>query len=146
MAFQFGVDRDRCFNCGICMDTCPFQSLDMTRSDPARTDDLVHTEQRAWMMEFPVQVAKCTGCRICQLECPTQAISILKTEAPVVLAPAQGPRDTEPPDDNQWRPLTANTRASLRDGRSRDPWPLADLTWKTVPHAKRRDQRFDFTA
>lgn len=144
MAFRFSFDEQRCFNCGVCMDTCPFHALDMTRS--ASTGTLGAGVDPSWLMEFPLQVGTCTGCRICEVECPVQAIRIEKVEEEVRLARSPGPRDTEAPDDGQWRPLTAYTRVSRKTERSRDPWPRFALTWKSIPHARVRDRRFEFTA
>lgn len=63
MAFKFTVDRSGCINCGICMDVCPVQALDMTRPNragPEGTDFGGETEPHRWMMQYPVQVSRCS--------------------------------------------------------------------------------------
>ena len=33
MGYRIAIDLANCFNCGVCMDVCPVQALDMTRPD-----------------------------------------------------------------------------------------------------------------
>ena len=33
MGYRIDIDHDNCINCGVCMDVCPVQALDMTRPD-----------------------------------------------------------------------------------------------------------------
>ena len=35
MGYRIDIDHDGCINCGVCMDVCPVQALDMTRPDRA---------------------------------------------------------------------------------------------------------------
>jgi len=51
------IDRERCMNCGLCIDICPEQAIDM---GPIVAIDSI----------------KCTGCGSCIKECPNEAISL----------------------------------------------------------------------
>jgi ferredoxin len=51
------IDRQRCMNCGLCIDICPEQAIDM---NPIVAIDSI----------------KCTGCGSCIKECPNEAISL----------------------------------------------------------------------
>ena len=33
MGYRIDIDHTGCINCGICMDTCPVEALDMSRPD-----------------------------------------------------------------------------------------------------------------
>ena len=36
MGYRITIDRANCINCGVCMDVCPVEALDMSRpSEPA---------------------------------------------------------------------------------------------------------------
>lgn len=52
------VDPNICSGCGICVDTCPVQAIEMMDS-VAKVDP-----------------EKCTGCGICVDACPVQAIAL----------------------------------------------------------------------
>jgi Pyruvate/2-oxoacid:ferredoxin oxidoreductase delta subunit len=49
------IDRQRCMNCGLCIDICPEQAIDM---NPIVAIDSI----------------RCTGCGSCMKECPNEAI------------------------------------------------------------------------
>ena len=88
LGYQFEVDRSNCLNCGVCMDVCPVQALDMTRTRSDTIESGVEawrqSDPKAWMMEFPVQSRECIGCQLCAVECPTAVISIKADRKSVV--------------------------------------------------------------
>jgi len=138
MSYVFSLDRTNCLNCGVCMDVCPVQALDMTRTGLASIEAGAKTRGRGgrpaagqlWMMEFPVQVDVCIGCELCATECPTEVITISSQKAAAVLLPAQGPIQRAPVGMRGWVPLSALTRESLKEQHT-DPW--GDLTgWRPV--------------
>lgn len=140
LAYHFTVDESTCFNCGVCMDVCPHNSLDMTRPKgpgPWGEFNREQAEPYGWMMEFPVQVDKCTGCGICASECPVQAVRIRKVEGPVEYA-TRGMSFEEPEGNIGWQPLSAYTRAAARKGPKRDPWPRRAFVWKSLVMARRK--------
>lgn len=51
------VDSDTCISCGVCVDSCPVQAIEMP--DKALVDQ-----------------DKCTSCEACVDVCPVQAISM----------------------------------------------------------------------
>jgi NADPH-dependent glutamate synthase beta subunit-like oxidoreductase/Pyruvate/2-oxoacid:ferredoxin oxidoreductase delta subunit len=125
MTYKFEVDRSVCINCGICMDVCPVQALDMTRTlaPPIETgaEGAARPAQKLWMMEFPIQSKECIGCELCSIECPTACIHIAAVEGPVELVPAQGPIHHDPGPRTGWAPLAPYTMESLKEVHS-DPW------------------------
>jgi NADPH-dependent glutamate synthase beta subunit-like oxidoreductase/Pyruvate/2-oxoacid:ferredoxin oxidoreductase delta subunit len=131
VGYHFTFDRTGCLNCGVCMDVCPVQALDMSRAVTAPieagAEALTHPRSaisgKPWMMEFPIQVDECVGCQICVVECPTSVITIAAVPAgePVTLAPSQGPIIHAPEAQAGWIPLSALTRESLKEAHT-DPW------------------------
>lgn len=125
MAYKFEVERSNCLNCGVCMDVCPVQALDMTRTlaPPIETgaEGLSGLAQKRWMMEFPIQAKECIGCQLCAVECPTNVIQVTAVEGLVALAPAQGPIHHDPGPRTGWAPLAPYTMESLKEVHS-DPW------------------------
>ncbi len=132
--FEFRVDERACFNCGICMDLCPVNCLDMTRPEnpgPEGEFNRQAAEPKRWMMEYPIQVDRCTGCRICERECPVSAVNIVRVEEEPSYSPKQGIIYSEPEDDGTWKPLFAYTRVVSSDPRRRNPWPSNSLRRST---------------
>jgi len=62
MGYRIDIDRNGCINCGICMDVCPVEALDMSRP---QGDGIEGLPAIPWLMEDPVQVGECVGCEIC---------------------------------------------------------------------------------
>ena len=136
MGYRIDIEQRGCITCGICMDVCPVEALDMTRPQrpgietgpgPGRPLD--------FMMERPLQVGECIGCGICIRECPPNVMSLITVEGVVPLAARQGPIErpvaAEP---NTWLPLSEVTREALKPKHA-SPW--GDLfTWKTRSRPK----------
>ncbi|MDI3298589.1 MAG: 4Fe-4S binding protein [Bacillota bacterium] len=128
MAYRFRSNGSACIQCGVCMDVCPVRALDMTRPRfPGPEGSAAGAAAQAgpaypWMTVFPIQVGECTGCMICAQECPVNIVTIERVEAPVALAPAQGPCPPEPEEDGCWHPLSSYTRASARRTTLSNPW------------------------
>lgn len=144
--FRFRVNSSLCFNCGVCMDVCPFDALDMTRPKflgPESRFDRHAAQPQPWMMAFPRQVARCTGCRICVLECPVGAAIVEQVEEEPRLG-QRGLTYREPEEHDGWIPLSELTRAAARDDKGRDPWPRSVRRWKTIQHQKRIARRLTF--
>ena len=144
VGYRFTFDRTGCLNCGVCMDVCPVQALDMSRTVSASIESGAEalsrprsgTNGKAWMMEFPVQVDECVGCQVCAVECPTNVISITAVSASesVGLAPPQGPIIRAPTAHAGWIPLSAVTRESLKEVHT-DPWgPLQG--WRSAKRSE----------
>jgi 2-oxoacid:acceptor oxidoreductase delta subunit (pyruvate/2-ketoisovalerate family) len=53
------IDQERCMNCGLCIDLCPEQAIDMSPNYTVVIDS-----------------SKCTGCGSCADDCPVEAISM----------------------------------------------------------------------
>ena len=132
MGYRITIDSTGCFNCGVCMDVCPVQALDMTRPTHAGVEaGGAEVPPLRWMMEFPTQVGECIGCGICVRECPVLVVHLDTVAGETPLAPRQGPITlpvpaTEPP---AWIPLGEATREVLKPDH---PSPSAPLfTWRT---------------
>jgi NADPH-dependent glutamate synthase beta subunit-like oxidoreductase/Pyruvate/2-oxoacid:ferredoxin oxidoreductase delta subunit len=130
MGYRIQVENTGCLNCGVCMDVCPVQALDMSRPQkPGVEGSGVFGSPFNWMMEFPVQVGECIGCGICVKECPTHVVLLDKVAGATPLAARQGPirRPAEPAP--AWQPLGDVTTESLKPARV-SPW--GDLfQWRT---------------
>ncbi len=132
MGYRIDIDYGNCLNCGVCMDVCPVQALDMSRptragveaADPAAAPNL-------WAMEYPVQVGECIGCSICIRECPTVVMTLATMDGPTPLRPRQGPIGLPVPGaSDAWVPLSEVTLESLRPDH---PSPWGDLfRWRTA--------------
>jgi NADPH-dependent glutamate synthase beta subunit-like oxidoreductase/NAD-dependent dihydropyrimidine dehydrogenase PreA subunit len=137
MGYRIDIDHTGCINCGICMDTCPVEALDMSRPAAAGIESGGLGQPQAWMMEHPIQVGECIGCGICIGECPVVVMTLVAEPGDTVLAPRQGPIDrpqVASSGSQQWLPLATVTREALkRDHPS--PWGSL-LRWQT----SRRDE------
>ena len=136
MGYRIDINQSGCMTCGICMDVCPVEALDMTRpllpgieTGPGPGRPLDYT------MERPLQVGECIGCGICIRECPPSVMSLITADGAVPLAPRQGPIERPAAaDPNAWLPLSAVTREALKPTHA-SPW--GDLfTWRTRSRPK----------
>ena len=91
MGYRITIDRGDCINCGVCMDVCPVQALDMTRPPRGGPETGGSGSPFAWMMEYPVQVGECVGCGMCTTECPVQVMTLDSVPGPTPLLARQGP-------------------------------------------------------
>src|ERR1035437_4666213 len=122
MGYRIQIENSGCLNCGVCMDVCPVQALDMTRPQrPGVEGAGVFGAPFDWMMEFPIQVGECIGCGICVRECPTHVVLLDGVPNATPLAARQGPihRPEEPAP--AWQPLSEVTGESLKPARV-SPW------------------------
>ena len=130
MGYRIQIENGGCLNCGVCMDVCPVQALDMTRPQrPGVEGSGLFGRPFDWMMEYPVQVGECIGCGICVRECPTHVVNLDSVAGPTPLADRQGPihRPFEP--TPAWQALSEVTTESLKPARV-SPW--GDLfQWRT---------------
>jgi NADPH-dependent glutamate synthase beta subunit-like oxidoreductase/Pyruvate/2-oxoacid:ferredoxin oxidoreductase delta subunit len=130
MGYRIQIENGNCLNCGVCMDVCPVQALDMTRPQrPGVEGAGIFGKPFDWMMEYPVQVAECIGCGICVRECPTHVVNLDSVTGPTPLAARQGPitRPSEPAP--AWQALSEVTRESLKPVRV-SPWGNL-FQWRT---------------
>ncbi len=131
MGYRISIDHGGCINCGVCMDVCPVEALDMTRPDrPGVESGLGRAMPLPWMMEHPIQVGECIGCGICIRECPTEVMTLAAepgVETP--LAPRQGPIN-RPSTEPGWLPLSMVTTEALKPNH---PSPWGNLfNWRTA--------------
>ncbi len=137
MGYRIEIDQRGCFNCGICMDVCPVEALDMTR--PSRPGVESALDRRGvpspWMMEYPVQVGECIGCSICIRECPVAVMTLhdeVGLETPLLRR--QGPISRPPAEERGWIPLSQATTEVLKPTHA-SPWdPL--FRWRTAERPK----------
>ncbi|MGD0862798.1 MAG: FAD-dependent oxidoreductase [Candidatus Limnocylindrales bacterium] len=130
MGYRIQVETANCLNCGVCMDVCPVQALDMTRpTRPGVEGSGVLGRPFDWMMEYPVQVGECVGCGICVRECPTHVVNLDSVAGPTPLAPRQGPLTRPVEQVPAWQPLGEVTRESLKPARV-SPWGHL-FQWRT---------------
>ncbi len=130
MGYRIQIENTGCLNCGVCMDVCPVQALDMSRPQrPGVEGAGVFGKPFNWMMEYPVQVGECIGCGICVRECPTHVVNLDSVAGLTPLAARQGPvsRPVEP--TPKWQPLSEVTRESLKPARV-SPWGTL-FQWRT---------------
>jgi NADPH-dependent glutamate synthase beta subunit-like oxidoreductase/Pyruvate/2-oxoacid:ferredoxin oxidoreductase delta subunit len=113
MGYRIDIDRSGCINCGICMDVCPVEALDMSRPDRIGVEG---GRPIAWLMEHPVQVGECVGCNISARECPVHVITVATMAEPTPLVARQGPltRPAAMPEPGGWIPLSHVTREVLK--------------------------------
>jgi NADPH-dependent glutamate synthase beta subunit-like oxidoreductase/Pyruvate/2-oxoacid:ferredoxin oxidoreductase delta subunit len=135
MGYRIQIETGNCLNCGVCMDVCPVQALDMTRpAKPGVEGSGVFGRPFDWMMEYPIQVGECVGCGICVRECPTHVVMLDSVPGPTPLAARQGPVSRPEANPPAWQPLSEVTRESLKPARV-SPW--GDLfQWRTSERPK----------
>jgi NADH-quinone oxidoreductase subunit F len=143
MGYRIEIDAGNCINCGVCMDLCPVQALDMSRPTVPGIESDGRALPLPWMMEHPIQVGECVGCSICIRECPVDVMTLFADAAPVALAPRQGPISrpvmTQP---DSWIPLSEATREALKPTKvspfdAVDPWTTRERpepwqVWRTM--------------
>ena len=136
MGYRIEIEQRGCITCGVCMDVCPVEALDMTRpTAPGVETGPGPGAALPWTMERPLQVGECIGCGICIRECPPNVMSLITDEGEVPLAPRQGPieRPTVPAADG-WLPLSQVTLEALKPVHD-SPWgPL--FRWQTRSRPK----------
>jgi NADPH-dependent glutamate synthase beta subunit-like oxidoreductase/Pyruvate/2-oxoacid:ferredoxin oxidoreductase delta subunit len=116
MGYRIDINHAGCINCGVCMDVCPVQALDMTRPDHPGIEAGPGGGPLRWTMEHPVQVGECIGCSICIRECPVEVMDLVSVDGPTPLAERQGPI-TRPEPTTGWIPWSAITREALKPTR-----------------------------
>ena len=90
MGYRIDINHEGCITCGVCMDVCPVEALDMSRPDhPGIETGPVGGRPLPWTMEHPLQVGECIGCGICIRECPPSVMTLV--DAPGRADPARGP-------------------------------------------------------
>ena len=130
MGYRIQIENGNCLNCGVCMDVCPVQALDMSRPQrPGVEGAGIFGEPFGWMMEYPVQVGECVGCGICVRECPTHVVLLDTVAGTTPLAARQGPVSRPVETAPDWQPLGEVTRESLKPARV-SPWGSL-FQWRT---------------
>jgi NADPH-dependent glutamate synthase beta subunit-like oxidoreductase/NAD-dependent dihydropyrimidine dehydrogenase PreA subunit len=133
MGYRIDINHAGCINCGICMDTCPVEALDMSRPQAPGIETAGFGPPQAWMMEHPIQVGECIGCGICIGECPVVVMTLVAEPTETVLAPRQGPIErpiAAAGGRAPWLPLASVTREVLK---REHPSPWGDLLhWETA--------------
>jgi NADPH-dependent glutamate synthase beta subunit-like oxidoreductase/NAD-dependent dihydropyrimidine dehydrogenase PreA subunit len=115
MGYRIDIDHGGCINCGICMDVCPVEALDMSRpQQPGIETGQGFAAPLAWTMEHPIQVGECIGCGICIGQCPVSVMTLATQVGLTDLAPRQGPIHRPEPETHGWAPLSAVTLESLK--------------------------------
>ena len=128
MGYRIDIDHENCINCGVCMDVCPVQALDMSRPDHPGIEAGPRGAPLPWTMEHPVQVGECIGCSICIQECPVVVMTLVSGDDPTPLAPRQGPI-ARPEPGRGWIPWSMVTREALKPTKVS---PFDDLgAWRT---------------
>jgi NADPH-dependent glutamate synthase beta subunit-like oxidoreductase/Pyruvate/2-oxoacid:ferredoxin oxidoreductase delta subunit len=134
MSYRIDIDSRNCINCGICMDVCPVEALDMSRPRSPGVEAGPGQGPIPWLMEHPIQVGECVGCSICVTECPVSVMTLATVAGPTPLAPRQGPihRPGAATASNTWIPLSSVTREALK------PTKVSAfddvLSWRTGAH------------
>ena len=63
------VDDYFCKGCGLCVDACPVQILEL---------DMATITEKGYHPTFCEDQSKCTGCMSCALMCPDCAIKVMR--------------------------------------------------------------------
>ncbi len=130
MGYRIQIENGGCLNCGVCMDVCPVQALDMSRPQrPGVEGSGLFGAPFDWMMEYPVQVGECIGCGICVRECPTHVVNLDSLAGATPLVARQGPVSRPLEQAPAWQPLSEVTRESLKPVRV-SPWGNL-FQWRT---------------
>jgi NADPH-dependent glutamate synthase beta subunit-like oxidoreductase/NAD-dependent dihydropyrimidine dehydrogenase PreA subunit len=130
MGYRITIDHTNCINCGVCMDVCPVQALDMSRPEqPGVEFGGWGGTPFNWMMEHPVQVGECIGCSICIRECPVVVMTLDSVDGSTPLEALPGPV-TQPQPTVGWVPLSEVTRESLKPDHPSPYDPL--YQWSTA--------------
>jgi len=134
MGYRIDIDSKNCINCGICMDVCPVEALDMSRPQSPGVEAGPGEGPIPWLMERPIQVGECVGCSICIRECPVSVMTLATVTGPTPLAPRQGPihRPGKSIAANAWIPLSSLTREALKPTKV-SPFDEV-LSWRTGAH------------
>jgi len=115
MGYRIDIDHGGCINCGICMDVCPVEALDMSRPErPGVETGHGFAQPLAWTMEHPIQVGECIGCTVCIEQCPVSVMTLVAQAGVTELAPRQGPIHRPPATGERWAPLSEITLESLK--------------------------------
>ncbi len=115
MGYRITIDDRNCINCGICMDVCPVQALDMTRPTRAGVEfSGGFGAPLRWMMEYPVQTGECIGCSMCVNECPVSVVHLDTVAGVTPVAPHQGPITMAAAPGEGWVALSDVTREGLK--------------------------------
>ncbi len=139
MGYRIDIDHANCINCGVCMDVCPVEALDMRR--PATAGIEIGSEgggPLAWMMEHPIQVGECIGCGICIRECPPNVMTLVADEGADAAgrrarAPIERPTPRRRAAGFRCRPSPARRSSRHHDSPCGDLFTLADaLTAEAV--------------
>ncbi|MGH2464632.1 MAG: FAD-dependent oxidoreductase, partial [Candidatus Limnocylindrales bacterium] len=133
MGYRIEIDASNCINCGICMDVCPVEAMDMTRPSRPGIEAGPGDGPIPWLMEHPVQVGECVGCSICIRECPVAVMTLTTVDGLAPLAPRQGPVQRPPAvAGSGWIPLSSVTREALKPTKVSPFAAVAD--WRTGGH------------
>lgn len=134
MGYRVDIDRTGCINCGICMDVCPVEALDMSRPErPGIETGQGRARPLPWTMEHPVQVGECIGCQVCARQCPVSVIEIAEAAGQTTLVPRQGPIH-RPTDGSGWIPLAEVTLESLKPTHT-SPWQALAASDGSTPRS-----------
>lgn len=72
MAYEHVIDTERCKGCGLCVDACPKNVLEIAKE--------VNT--KGYFPAFQARPEDCVFCAICCTMCPDVAITINEIAAP----------------------------------------------------------------
>jgi len=143
MGYRIDIDYRNCLNCGVCMDVCPVEALDMSRPVSAGIESADRGAPGIpWMMEYPVQVGECIGCSICIRECPVVVMTLATVDGVTPVLERQGPISRPVDTGDVWVPLSEVTLEALKPNHP-SPWgdtfqwttaerPEAWQVWRTM--------------